>query len=433
MSNNTSFGSGALAAKIIGNNNTAIGVNALTNYLGNNEVAVGLNALANDTNFNPNNASKTFLQYNPFANDQSNGNTAIGYNALTNTKTDNNGEDATGNTAVGYNALAANTIGFSNVAIGAGALMSNQDGIGNVAIGGPHANDNLSPTYTLGQNTTGNGNVAIGWSALSICDSGTNNVAIGANSLSNNIKTGIGNVAIGAGTGVNAGDVSHTIIIGYDAGTNSFVADGDIIIGYNLVPLSSSKSPRCFIANIYNTIISSTTIPVQVSDNNQLGVLTSSRQFKENIQPILNNTELTQRLLALEPVAFNYRDDPRKQKQYGLIAEDVFKIMPELVALKQDEEKIEEMDEKGIKHIKSVPKGEPKPYTVCYHLLTPLLLKEVIRLNRENEQIIQKNEQLVQEVNRLGHENEQIIQENKKLLNLINNIIPKLEKIGITV
>jgi len=111
----------------------------------------------------------------------------------------------------------------------------------------------------------------------------------------------------------------------------------------------------------------------------------------------------------------------------------VFKIMPELVALKQDEEKIEEMDEKGIKHIKSVPKGEPKPYTVCYHLLTPLLLKEVIRLNRENEQIIQKNEQLVQEVNRLGHENEQIIQENKKLLNLINNIIPKLEKIGITV
>jgi hypothetical protein len=280
--------------------------------------------------------------------------------------------------------------------------MSNQNGTGNVAIGGPTLAVNPTPSYifTLGQNTSGSDNVAIGRIALNSCDSGNGNVAIG----------------VGAGNGTI--DVSNTIIIGYTAGTNTNVADGDIIIGYGLVPLQSSSSPRCFIANIYGTNISSGS-QVYVNSDNQLGVITSSRQFKENIQPILNDTELTQRLLALEPVAFNYRDDPQKQKQYGLIAEDVFKIMPELVALKQDEEKIEEMDEKGVKHTKRVPKGEPKPYTVCYHLLTPLLLKEVIRLSRENEQIIQKNEQLVQE--------------NKKLLNMMNNIISKLEKLGITI
>jgi len=301
--------------------------------------------------------------------------------------------------------------------------MSNQNGTGNVAIGGPTLAVNPTPSYifTLGQNTSGSDNVAIGRIALNSCDSGNGNVAIG----------------VGAGNGTI--DVSNTIIIGYTAGTNTNVADGDIIIGYGLVPLQSSSSPRCFIANIYGTNISSGS-QVYVNSDNQLGVITSSRQFKENIQPILNDTELTQRLLALEPVAFNYRDDPQKQKQYGLIAEDVFKIMPELVALKQDEEKIEEMDEKGVKHIKSVPKGEPKPYTVCYHLLTPLLLKEVIRLNRENEQMGQeisrlntKNEQLAQEISRLSHENEQMVEVNKKLLNMMNNIILKLGKIDIIV
>jgi hypothetical protein len=85
--------------------------------------------------------------------------------------------------------------------------------------------------------------------------------------------------------------------------------------------------------------------------------------------------------------------------------------MPELVELRQDEEEIEETDEKGVKHVKRILKGEPKPYSIHYHLLTPLLLNEIIRLNREISRLDQKNEQLTLEIDRLSHENKQIIQE----------------------
>jgi hypothetical protein len=423
------------------NNNTVLGCGALANYTGKYETAVGFKALNLDNvnSGNISNYNSAFGYGALMSNTTGQHNVAMGYASMINNidgiyntcvgnSTLYNNTNGSINTAVGFGALANNTIANYNTAIGAGALLSNTTGSNNTSVGSntlinntTGSNNTSVGSFALTSNTTGSYNTSIGFEALVSNNSGSSNVAIGPASLSN-IVTGSNNTTIGYNTSPN-NDISNIILIGYGAGLGNNTGNGDIIIGANLTP-SSAGNNRCFIQNIYSSTVTGS--QVYVSNNNQLGLLTSSRQFKENIQSILNDAELTQRLMALEPVAFNYRDDPQKQKQYGLIAEDVLKIMPELVGFKQDHEEVEETDKNGNKYIKYVPKGDPKPHIVHYHLLTPLLLKEVIRLDQENKL-------MAQEIGRLSHENEQLVQENKKLLNMMNNIVSKLEKIGITI
>jgi hypothetical protein len=103
-------------------------------------------------------------------------------------------------------------------------------------------------------------------------------------------------------------------------------------------------------------------VQVLIDSNGQLGTLNSSRRFKEDIRDM---AERSRRLFDLWPVTFHYKeptDDGTKPLEYGLIAEEVAQVYPDLVAYGADG------------HIE----------TVQYHKLTPMLLNELQRLNRQS-------------------------------------------------
>ena len=159
--NNTSSGSGALAAQTTGVDNTAYGVNALAALtVGERNVAVGDNAAA----------------------------------ALT---------TGTDNVAVGATALDANTTGVENIAIGTDALGACTIGTQNIAIG-----DDACLALT-----TATGCVAIGRDALVAVTTGVNNTAVG-DTAGNTITTGTGNVCIGQAVITSAATAVDQILIG---------------------------------------------------------------------------------------------------------------------------------------------------------------------------------------------------------------------------
>ena len=230
-------------------------------------------------------------------------NVALGYNALA-----NNGEGGL-NTAVGMQALLLNTTS-ANTAVGAGALSGNVTGLTNTAIG----------TFAAGNNVSGSGNVALGYRAL-ILSVGDNNIAVGEE----------------AGDSLVNG--SHNIYIG---------ADG-----------LATESNATYIGNISGST-SSSGATVFVNSAGKLGTATSSRRFKEDIDPLGDVSRLVQ---ALRPVSFHYKpefDDGSRVRQYGLIAEDVAEVMPDLV----------------------IRDNDGTVQSVRYHFLPPLLLAEVQRLEQ---------------------------------------------------
>lgn len=210
------------------------------------------------------------------------------------------------NTALGVSALLNNTGGFENSALGLDALFSNTTGNRNTAVG----------RGALFGNTTGSDNTAVGRSAL-VLSTGENNTALG-NSAGNNLTTGSNNIAIG-----NAG-------VGGDSNTTRI----------------GSAQTRAFIAGIRDTAISNPQT-VNVDPNGQLGIIPSSRRFKRDIEPLGAAKEL----MRLRPVSFRYREGP-PALHYGLIAEQVERVLPTLVAYGRD----------GL------------PETVEYHELPALLL-----------------------------------------------------------
>jgi hypothetical protein len=281
-------------------------------YPGNN-TAEGANALFNlTTGF-----SNTANGYQAlFTNSSGSGNTATGYNALFS----NNGSS---NTADGSGALHSNTGSF-NTAIGNDALNHNTTSEDNTAVGYQALFQNKSSTF-------GNGNTAIGFQALLSNSSGTFNIALGYQA-GHKLTTGFSNIDIG-NDGV-AGE-SDTIRIG-TAGTQT----------------------AAFIAGINSAMISGT--PVVVDSSGQLGVAPSSARFKEAIKPMDNASEA---ILALKPVTFRYKNelDPDKIPQFGLVAEEVEKVNPDLVA--RD--------------------AEGKVYTVRYEAVNAMLLNEFLKARRQ--------------------------------------------------
>ena len=102
-------------------------------------------------------------------------------------------------------------------------------------------------------------------------------------------------------------------------------------------------------------------MPVYINASGKLGTVTSSIRYKMELASV---EEDARRLHLLNPQRFFLQAGVRRrveQVQFGLIAEEVATAFPELVA----------RDEEG------------RPWTVRYHLLTPLLLAEVQRLERE--------------------------------------------------
>jgi hypothetical protein len=231
------------------------------------------------------------------------GSTAIGYQALFH---DTSGTD---NTATGRLALHENTTGFFNTAIGSQALHDNTTGHSNAATGG----------FALFNNTTGFQNTASGRNALLFNETGDNNIATGAFALQNN-TTGDNNIAVGASAGINLTTGSNNIDIG-----NAGVAaeSGRIRIG------TSGTQTATFIAGINGAAIGAG-IPVRVSISGQLGTQASSARFKEAIKPMDKASEA---ILALKPVTFRYKEeiDPDRTPEFGLVAEEVEKVNPDLV------------------------------------------------------------------------------------------------------
>ena len=212
--------------------------------------------------------------------------TAEGDNALFNLTT------GTNNTAIGFHALFATTTGISNTATGESALFGNTTGDFNTATG----------DVALFSNTTGGQNTAYGDGALFFNTTGNNNIALGV-LAGTNLTTGDDNIDIGNG-GV-AGD------------------SGKIRIGTKAV------QKRAFIAGISGSAVTGSAVVVDTSG--QLGVAPSSARFKDAIKPMDKASEA---ILELKPVTFRYKHelDPAGIPQFGLVAEQVEKVNPALVA-----------------------------------------------------------------------------------------------------
>ena len=240
----------------------------------------------------------------------------------------------TDNTALGLNALLSDTTGYFNTAVGSQALLSNTTGGNNIAIG----------AQALFSNQTAYSNVAIGYQALYINLEGSNNTAIGTEALAGNF--GDNNIGIGAFAGQFIEGGSNNIEIGAMGKPSDH---GDIRIG------TKGLHNTVHIAGIYGR-----TVPqgvAVVTDNlGHLGTVTSSARYKEAIKPMDKASET---ILALKPVTFRYKHevDPDGIPQFGLVAEQVEKVDPVLVA----------RDEQG------------KPYTVRYEAVNAMLLNEFLK------------------------------------------------------
>jgi len=230
----------------------------------------------------------------------------FGYAALQSVTT------GSGNTASGGFALYSNTIGNDNTASGAYALYSSTTGNYNTASG----------AYSLYSNTTGNYNTASGAYALHANQTGGFNTAYGYQALYNT-TTGHANVALGYFAGINITLGSGNIEIG-NSGTDTDVDTTRI----------GTRQSRCFIAGIYNTVLTSNVpMPVYIDSAGQLGAKGSSQRFKHEIKPM---DTVSEAILSLRPVTFHYKGDQTNTAEFGLIAEEVEKVNPDLVVRDKD-------------------------------------------------------------------------------------------------
>ena len=343
------------------NQNTAEGEDALFSLtIGSDNTAVGYHALHNITD--------------------SSGNTAIGNNALANAT-------AGPNTAVGYIALQNNTIGYNNTAVD--GLYANTTGHDNTAVG----------AYALAQNTTGSFNTAVGVGACDV-GNGDENCAFGSDALQN-VGGGTRNVAIGEFALEDGAGGQQNVAVGYQALTNSkgnhniaigasagsFLqqGDGNIDLGntgsnrdkYTIRIGQAGTHTATFIAGISGVTVPNG-VAVMVGPDGKLGTLTSSGRFKDRIEPMGNASD---KILSLQPVTFRYKQeiDPAAIPQYGLVAEQVEKVAPELVA----------RDAQG------------KPYSVRYEAVNAMLLNEFLKEHRKSEErgaVIEKQRKRIEQL-----------------------------------
>lgn len=393
---NTALGDDALLNRN-GIDNTAVGLNALKNNGGtaNFNTAIGFVALTQNTSGEQNTATGvSALRFNSTGNlNTANGvnalfhnnggqNTATGVNALFTNSTGNM------NTANGVSALFFNTTGTQNTAIGVTALRNNDTGSWNVAIGNNALYKNVRGTQNtavgvdaLHDNQNGFGNVAIGFEALKVHPSGVDNVAIGHAALRELIRDGLNgrsgpNVAIGSGALSSLDSGVNNIGLGWGAG--SFIGGFDNGAHNNNIDIGSSGSANdegtirigevdthtsTYIAGISNAVVDSGD-PVIVAPDGNLGVAPSSARFKEAINPMDKTSES---IFLLEPVTFRYKKEIGRHgvAQFGLVAEEVEKVNPDLV----------NRDKEG------------KPFSVRYEAVNAMLLNEFLKEHRKVEEL----------------------------------------------
>ena len=358
---NTACGDRALFSNTSGKNNTAVGYRALySNTTANNNTANGFRALGSNTTGKNNTASGYWALY---SNTTGSYNTAAGFRAL--------GSNTSGerNTACGFRALSANTVGNYNTAIGFQALLSNTTGRKNTATG----------YQALFSNTGGWDNTACGYRALfsNSFNSARNNTAIGSYALNLNAN-GQGNTAVGTIALINNTGGSNNIAVGYRAGIY-VTGSQNIDIGHsgyageNQTTRIGFSQNRMFVAGVRGVTTGlANAVNVMIDSAGQLGTISSSRRFKDDIHDMADASE---RLLDLRPVLFRYKEafvNGENPIQYGLIAEEVAEVFPDLVVY----------DEEG------------KPFTVKYHLLSTMLLNELQEQQAELDALASRMEKL---------------------------------------
>jgi uncharacterized coiled-coil protein SlyX len=331
--NNTAVGDSALSSNTTGFWNTATGYQALLHSNGGLNTATGARALWSNTTGVYNTATGASAL---FYNTNGKQNTATGAQALT--------FNTTGvfNTANGAFALFFNTTGGFNTATGLNALKNNTSGQFNTADG----------ALALFSNTNGNVNTANGYQALYSNTGGSRNTALGFGALYGN-TTGIGNIALGISAGGNLTTGNNNIDIG-----NAGVAgdSGKIRIGEQGVQTAT------YFAGISGVNEGGTISAVYINTDGQLGTQppASSRRYKKDIKPM---DKVSEAILALKPVTFQYKSDNKGVPQFGLIAEDVAAVNPNLVVRDKD--------------------GEI--YTVRYDAVNAMLLNEFLKEHRKVE------------------------------------------------
>jgi len=307
-------------------------------------------------------------------------NTANGFQALFNNR------DSFENSANGSGALYHNTSGFFNTATGAAALSSNTTGVENTAMGTSALNANTGGNFntavgtkvlrdnTLGFFNTGVGasalratrggfaNTAVGGNALAFNPAGNFNTAVGAGALQGSFG-GVGNTALGsdAGCAVTSGD--NNILIGNSGlnGESNTIRIGTQVAGTNCDGDMVTAHANTYIAGISGVTVAQG-VEVIIDNTGHLGTIVSSKRFKENVQPM---DETSDAIFSLQPVTFRYKKelDPQAIPQFGLVAEQVEKVNPDLVA----------RDDEG------------KPYTVRYEAVNAMLLNEFLKEHRKVE------------------------------------------------
>jgi len=277
-----------------------------------------------------------------------NGTTAEGEDALFSLTSGDN------NTGVGFHALFSNGAAGAEDRQGGGMHSDNNTGVGWIALQnntGGRANTAIGAN-TMPNNTDGDANIAVGVYALRDNSTGTRNTAVGTESLKKNIS-GFDNIGVGYEAGKNITTGSFNVCIGnpgVDSDTNT------IRIGTDGVQIAT-----------FITAINGVTVPdgvgVVIGADGQLGTIVSSERFKDEIKPMDKASEA---ILALKPVTFRYKQelDPHRIPQFGLVAEQVEKVNPDLVA----------RDNQG------------KPYTVRYEAVNAMLLNEFLKEHRKGEE-----------------------------------------------
>jgi hypothetical protein len=321
---NTAEGEDALLSRTTGSANTAVGWHSLhDNTEGSRNTAIGAGTLLSNITGQKNTA---------------NGALAL----LSNTTGDSN-------TANGEKALFSNTEGSANTATGTDALKSNTTGDFNTANG----------LQALQANTTGSRNTANGLGALFSNTTGSRNTANGQNVLFRN-TTGNNNTANGQGALVNNTTGTSNIALGISAGFDVTTANNVICIGASGANVSNS----CYIGNIFGKGVAGGNMSVFVDSDGKLGTVLSSRRFKEEIKPMERASEA---LFSLKPVTFRYKKgiDPQGIPQFGLVAEDVETVNPDLV----------------------VRDKEGKVNSVRYDQVNAMLLNEFLKEHRKVEEL----------------------------------------------
>jgi hypothetical protein len=249
------------------------------------------------------------------------------------------------------NAFFGNQAGYSNILGINNAFFGYQAGYSNIGSGSGDGSENTFSGYQAGYSNTASYNTFSGFQAAFSNTLGQGNTFNGYQAGYSNTG-GNGNIAIGLSGGLNLTTGNNNIYIGNPAcnypcsESNVIRIGGDVGLGYG-------PQTAAYMVGIYGVNVGG--IPVQINSNGQLGAQTSSRRFKEQIADMGDSTSA---LMKLRPVTFLYKPEYSKSDrtlQYGLVAEEVAKVYPELVAYDKD----------------------GQPYTVRYQYLAPMLLNEL--------------------------------------------------------